>query len=367
MDDDIQSTVSATSSETIYCSSHVLSSAFSPLVPSGSSLPSSSDPNPLGGLSTASTDTETDRPVSPARPGADSIFMKLQRLASRTEILFINQPRHNTKLLVLDLDHTLMDFSCRFDYMVEQLKRPYLDAFLAQSYLYYDIAVWSQTNFKWLELKLTELGMLNRGDYKICFALVSSFPVALLVIATHCTPSSHSLMWTLSYLPLPCQDKSTMFTVRQQYVKPLEVIWAKCASLGWGPHNTVHVDDLERNFELNKQSGVLISPFHLKPFTVNPNTVDLQGESILDGTAVASPATVINDFEGSLTDNADMALDDKNDPLDDPDCDLDDAEIERVDRDDSSPNKSFEDIELLLLARYDCAFSFSSIDFVYVF
>lgn len=65
-----------------------------------------------------------------------------------------------------------MDFSCRFDYMVEQLKRPYLDAFLAQSYLYYDIAVWSQTNFKWLELKLTELGMLNRGDYKICFALV---------------------------------------------------------------------------------------------------------------------------------------------------------------------------------------------------
>ena len=76
-----------------------------------------------------------------------------------------------------------MDFSCRFDYMVEQLKRPYLDAFLAQSYLYYDIAVWSQTNFKWLELKLTELGMLNRGDYKICFALVSSFSVALLPTA----------------------------------------------------------------------------------------------------------------------------------------------------------------------------------------
>ena len=58
--------------------------------------------------------------------------------------------------------------------MADQLKRPFLDAFLAQSYLYYDIAVWSQTNFKWLELKLTELGMLNRRDYKICFALVST-------------------------------------------------------------------------------------------------------------------------------------------------------------------------------------------------
>ena len=61
------------------------------------------------------------------------------------------------------------------------------------------------------------------------------------------------------------QDKSTMLTVKHQYVKPLEIIWSKCGNLGWGPHNTIHVDDLERNFELNKQCGVLISPFHLKP------------------------------------------------------------------------------------------------------
>lgn len=143
-----------------------------------------------------------------------------------------------------------------------------------------------------------------------------------------------------------------MFTVRQQYVKPLEVIWAKCASLGWGPHNTVHVDDLERNFELNKQSGVLISPFHLKPFAVNPNAIDAEGESILDGTAVASPATVINDFEGSITDNMDMSLDDKNESLDDLDSEMDGSEIGRMNSVDSGPNKSFEDIELLLLARY---------------
>lgn len=93
-----------------------------------------------------------------------------------------------------------------------------------------------------------------------------------------------------------------MFTVRQQYVKPLEVIWVKCASLGWGPHNTVHVDDLERNFELNKQSGVLISPFHLKPFAVDQGAGDPSGESSLDGTAVL-PGFAINDFEGSATDS----------------------------------------------------------------
>lgn len=92
-----------------------------------------------------------------------------------------------------------------------------------------------------------------------------------------------------------------MFTVRQQYVKPLEVIWAKCASLGWGPHNTIHVDDLERNFELNKQSGVLISPFYLKPFAVNP--CDGFGESLLDGTDQSS-FTSSNDAESSAIDSS---------------------------------------------------------------
>ena len=155
LDDDTKSTTSHGSS--IFFSTEVLSSAFS-------------------GAST-STSSTISRNISNGDmngSGKDSIYVKLQKLVSRTEIQFINPPRRNTKLLVLDLDHTLMDFSCRFDYMAEQLKRPYLDAFLAKTYVYYDIVVWSQTNFKWLELKLTELGMLNRKDYKICFALVTT-------------------------------------------------------------------------------------------------------------------------------------------------------------------------------------------------
>ena len=197
-----------------------------------------------------------------------AIQNKIQRLTQKIEVKFLNPPRWGSKLLVLDLDHTLIDFSCRFEYMFEQLKRPHLDKFLAAAYRQqYDIAIWSQTNWKWLELKLTELGMLSRKEYKICFAL----------------------------------DKSSMFTVRHNYIKPLQLIWNKFGDR-WGPQNTVsrrcvrrglrattslflpspcflhsltlslplpsaqiHVDDLSRNFELNKQNGLAVMPFYLNP------------------------------------------------------------------------------------------------------
>ena len=161
VDDDTKSTVSSGSS--LFCSTEVLSSAFSGTSSNVTVINRSA--------SVASVPVVGTEDAASYR--GDSVYLKLHRLSSKTAIQFINPPRRNTKLLVLDLDHTLMDFSCRFDYMAEQLKRPHLDAFLAKSYVYYDIAVWSQTNYKWLELKLTELGMLNRKDYRICFALVS--------------------------------------------------------------------------------------------------------------------------------------------------------------------------------------------------
>jgi HAD-superfamily hydrolase (TIGR02245 family) len=134
-----------------------------------------------------------------------AIQQKISRLTQKIDIKFLNPPRWGSKLLVLDLDHTLIDFSCRFEFMFEQLKRPYLDKFLAACYRQqYDIAIWSQTNWRWLELKLTELNLLNRKEYKICFAL----------------------------------DKSSMFTVRQNYIKPLQLIWNKFGDR-WGPRNTV--------------------------------------------------------------------------------------------------------------------------------
>lgn len=48
----------------------------------------------------------------------------------------------------------------------EQMKRPHMDAFLTAVYEYYDLAIWSQTSWRWLELKLTELGFLNNPNYR---------------------------------------------------------------------------------------------------------------------------------------------------------------------------------------------------------
>jgi len=112
-----------------------------------------------------------------------------------------------------------------------------MDEFLTNAYKYYDLVVWSQTSWRWLETKLTELGMLIHPGYRFCFVL----------------------------------DKTSMFTVKStrrngtsvnHHVKPLQIIWSKFPQ--WGSHNTVHIDDLSRNFALNMGSGLKISAYYRK-------------------------------------------------------------------------------------------------------
>lgn len=90
---------------------------------------------------------------------------------------------------------------------------------------------------QWLETKLTELGMLTHPGYKFCFVL----------------------------------DKMSMFTVKStrrggssvvHHVKPLQIIWSKFPR--WGSHNTIHIDDLSRNFALNLASGLKIKAYYRK-------------------------------------------------------------------------------------------------------
>jgi len=95
----------------------------------------------------------------------------LQRFTESTEVHIINPPRSSNNihkpLLVLDLDHTLLDFSSKTlrenassatdighsnDAVANQLKRPYMDEFLTWTYKYYDLVVWSQTSWRWLEV-----------------------------------------------------------------------------------------------------------------------------------------------------------------------------------------------------------------------
>jgi ubiquitin-like domain-containing CTD phosphatase 1 len=173
----------------------------------------------------------------------------LKKFTERTPIHIMNPPRDGKPLLVLDLDHTLLDFSSKTlqrdsatrapgQGMAAIMKRPFMDDFLAMCYPFYDIVVWSQTSWRWLETKLIELGMVSHPGYKFCFVL----------------------------------DKTSMFTVVstkrdgtsvQHHVKPLQLIWTKYSNR-WGSHNTVHIDDLERNFALNIGSGLKCTAFYRK-------------------------------------------------------------------------------------------------------
>jgi ubiquitin-like domain-containing CTD phosphatase 1 len=191
----------------------------------------------------------------------------LRQFTEQTMVHLMNPPRPGKPLLVLDLDHTLLDFSSRqiltagaagspdlasipgvaagpprasSDHVVAAMKRPFMNEFLATCYRYYDLVVWSQTSWRWLETKLIELGMLTHPGYKFVFVL------------------DKTSMFTV--VSTKRNDRSMSIT---HHVKPLQIIWSKFPEY-WGPHNTVHVDDLSRNFALNLGSGLKIKPYHRK-------------------------------------------------------------------------------------------------------
>jgi ubiquitin-like domain-containing CTD phosphatase 1 len=195
---------------------------------------------------------------------------RLEQVIAKTEIRIINELRPGKKLLVLDLDHTLFDFSSRHGvlFSLTETTRPGLEEFLVSfhpqirkathipiniiltctaiylshsffakttCYQFYDIVIWSQTSWDWLEVKLTELGMLTHPKYRIAFVL----------------------------------DKTAMFKVKtfqkdgrvvEHYVKPLPLIWAKLPI--FSAKNTIHIDDLKSNFAMNPQNGLRITPYH---------------------------------------------------------------------------------------------------------
>lgn len=193
---------------------------------------------------------------------ATRAWRKLQEFSTNVDIQFLNPPRPGKKLLILDLDHTLLHFDSRDDGLSRSssaasplgpfaaqnrstkrptaaMKRPYMDYFLSCVYAHYDIAIWSQTHWKWIEIKLTELGMIPNPHYRICFVL----------------------------------DKTSMFKMPPTgYVKPIYIVWSKFGNL-WNKTNTLHVDDLDRNFILNKSSGVLVTPFYRLGYVNTKNDI----------------------------------------------------------------------------------------------
>ncbi|CEM01776.1 unnamed protein product [Vitrella brassicaformis CCMP3155] len=158
----------------------------------------------------------------------DIHLSRLHKAIEKTTITLIQPFRPKRKLLVLDLDYTVFD--CKGDpRAIQDAKRPFLDHFMETVYAHYDIAVWSQTEWKWVEMKCTELGFLTSPKYAVNFVLDS---------------------------------RQKDGTSRTHEVKALEIIWAKFPDT-WGPHNTLHVDDLSRNFAMNPKNGIKVSSYKM--------------------------------------------------------------------------------------------------------
>ncbi|XP_044168973.1 ubiquitin-like domain-containing CTD phosphatase 1 isoform X1 [Acropora muricata] len=154
---------------------------------------------------------------------------KINKRVSDYKVEIRNPPRSGKKLLVLDVDYTIFDHRSVAETGAE-LMRPYLHDFLATSYEYYDIAIWSATSMKWIEAKMKELGILDNPNFKICFLLDSGAMITVL-------SPKYGLIET----------------------KPLGVIWGKFEE--YNSKNTIMFDDLRRNFLMNPQNGLKIRPF----------------------------------------------------------------------------------------------------------
>jgi len=159
---------------------------------------------------------------------------KLQNRIKSISVELRSPPRKGKKCLVLDIDYTLFDHRSVAERPIE-LMRPYLHEFLSACYKEYDIVLWSATSMKWIDVKMTELGVYKNPNYAVTFALSSS---AMFSITTY------------------NKDEK-----RIHDVKALGVIWGRFPE-HYSPANTIHLDDLSRNFAMNPQkNGLKIRPF----------------------------------------------------------------------------------------------------------
>ncbi|KAJ3364090.1 hypothetical protein HDU91_002741 [Kappamyces sp. JEL0680] len=81
----------------------------------------------------------------------------LQKVIQETHINVINDLSPRKKLIVFDLDYTLFDCKSQVSH-ISILARPGMHEMLSVLSTHYEFCIWSQTSWRWLEAKITELG-----------------------------------------------------------------------------------------------------------------------------------------------------------------------------------------------------------------
>ncbi|KAG1877674.1 HAD subfamily IIID h [Suillus subalutaceus] len=202
------------------------------------------DPSKLEFLPDVVNDLDVDFTDNPAAAAVykndQRNIRKVKEATEKLQINIIHPLRDGKRLLVLDIDYTILDTKPLTSGSLPpaECARPGLHEFLEAIYPYYDICIWSQTSWIWLEAKLVELGMVgSTRNYQVLFVL----------------------SWFL--------DKTCMFTVFTErngqpyahHVKALQIVWNHFPQ--FSAKNTIHVDDLSRNFALNPNEGLKIHAF----------------------------------------------------------------------------------------------------------
>ena len=205
----------------------------------------SADAGSMNELPDVFDDLDSSSVTGNSLSSSSETMAKLMESIANTPIKMslMNQPRPGKSLLVLDLDHTILDFkgvpqeqNANTPIDFNKLKRPGADHFLTTIYQHYDIVIWSQTSLRWLEIKLQELGFLRPDrQYKFLFVLTKECMFRL-------------------------QQKDRKGKIKKKACKPLQLIWTKFPQ--YTAKNSVHLDDLATNFCLNPQNGLKCSGFY---------------------------------------------------------------------------------------------------------
>ena len=206
-------------------------------------------------------DETSSREVAASCATDERFLAKLRNRIASASMKVLREPRVGAKCLVLDIDYTLFDHRTTAE-TPEEIMRQHLHEFLTRAYeAGYDLVIWSATSLKWIELKMTELGVLTSESFKVVGLIDST---AMITVET---------------------AKYGLFNC-----KPLGFLFAKLPQ--YTPKNTLMFDDLSRNFVMNPQLGLKIRPFR------NAHTHRATDRELLGLARYVEAISKLEDFSG---------------------------------------------------------------------